>query len=231
RRISCDRTEPQCSKCVAKGLKCSGLETRYRFTKGMATRGKWVGRTIQSVYQECYPSPAGQQQQGLDVPDGTKPEPLGRSKCDSKTSQPPTGMGVFGILDFGPRTGDVAVLEPTIEGVVSLDYAHDANSCIDKTFASPSETPRPDKQDLDSHELSFPFVDWSGFSSSEGASEYWDELGDLLRHDDPKTQQAYTLEAPDRCEALTFEIVPYDIASWKRELLLHYSESIGTSCV
>lgn len=33
RRISCDRTEPQCLKCTRTNLECSGLGTRYRWAK------------------------------------------------------------------------------------------------------------------------------------------------------------------------------------------------------
>ncbi|KAL3418613.1 hypothetical protein PVAG01_10329 [Phlyctema vagabunda] len=46
RRIDCDRTEPTCLKCTAKGLTCSGLGIRYRFNAGLAARGKLVGRTL-----------------------------------------------------------------------------------------------------------------------------------------------------------------------------------------
>ncbi|KAI6763886.1 hypothetical protein HG530_007675 [Fusarium avenaceum] len=52
RRIHCDRTEPSCNKCTSRGLTCSGLGIRHRFNKGVAARGKWAGRTIQSVYEE-----------------------------------------------------------------------------------------------------------------------------------------------------------------------------------
>lgn len=31
RRIDCDRTEPQCLKCEARGYKCPGFGIRYRF--------------------------------------------------------------------------------------------------------------------------------------------------------------------------------------------------------
>lgn len=38
RRIDCDRTEPVCSKCVGRGLQCSGLGVRYRFRSDVARR-------------------------------------------------------------------------------------------------------------------------------------------------------------------------------------------------
>ncbi|KAH9226477.1 hypothetical protein K456DRAFT_1754827 [Colletotrichum gloeosporioides 23] len=51
RRISCDRTEPECEKCQSRGLKCSGLGIRHRFSDGIAARGFWVGKTIQEVFE------------------------------------------------------------------------------------------------------------------------------------------------------------------------------------
>ncbi|WXC56560.1 hypothetical protein SNK03_002493 [Fusarium graminearum] len=49
RRIDCDRQEPECVKCVTKGIKCSGLGLRYRFNDGIAARGKFVGKTFPIV--------------------------------------------------------------------------------------------------------------------------------------------------------------------------------------
>ncbi|PWY82098.1 hypothetical protein BO70DRAFT_35266 [Aspergillus heteromorphus CBS 117.55] len=45
RRIICDRGEPTCLKCAKKGIECSGLG-RFRFTAGVAMRGKLKGCTI-----------------------------------------------------------------------------------------------------------------------------------------------------------------------------------------
>ncbi|KAM5352760.1 hypothetical protein ACJ41O_005482 [Fusarium nematophilum] len=61
RRIHCDRTEPSCNKCASRGLKCSGLGIRHRFNKGVAARGKWAGKTIESVYEECWTFPSEDQ--------------------------------------------------------------------------------------------------------------------------------------------------------------------------
>ncbi|KAL3299233.1 acriflavine sensitivity control protein acr-2 [Colletotrichum asianum] len=51
RRISCDCTEPECEKCQSRGLRCSGLGIRHRFSDGIAARGFWVGKTIQEVFE------------------------------------------------------------------------------------------------------------------------------------------------------------------------------------
>jgi hypothetical protein len=45
RRIVCDRTEPQCHKCLKKGLICPGMGIRYRFNAGIAARGKLRGKS------------------------------------------------------------------------------------------------------------------------------------------------------------------------------------------
>ncbi|KIW65811.1 hypothetical protein PV04_08034 [Phialophora macrospora] len=46
RRITCDESEPQCLKCVRKGLECSGNGIRYRFNNGVASRGRLKGLSI-----------------------------------------------------------------------------------------------------------------------------------------------------------------------------------------
>ncbi|CAH0017207.1 unnamed protein product [Clonostachys rhizophaga] len=43
RRINCDRTEPDCQKCVSKGLSCSGLGQGYTFVDGFSS-GRSVTR-------------------------------------------------------------------------------------------------------------------------------------------------------------------------------------------
>jgi hypothetical protein len=39
RRIICDKNEPSCTKCIKKGIECSGLG-RIRFAEGVARRGR-----------------------------------------------------------------------------------------------------------------------------------------------------------------------------------------------
>lgn len=43
RRIHCDRAQPQCGKCEAKGLSCSGLGIRYRFNDDVIRRSTQEG--------------------------------------------------------------------------------------------------------------------------------------------------------------------------------------------
>ncbi|KAH7141563.1 hypothetical protein B0J13DRAFT_445683 [Dactylonectria estremocensis] len=50
RRVNCDRGTPECRKCIAKGLKCSGLGIRHRFSTGVASRGHCIGKTMDTAY-------------------------------------------------------------------------------------------------------------------------------------------------------------------------------------
>ncbi|GKU21048.1 unnamed protein product [Fusarium langsethiae] len=61
RRIDCDRQEPECVKCITKGIKCSGLGLRYRFNDGIAARGKFVGKTFSVVDVPISTSPKEKQ--------------------------------------------------------------------------------------------------------------------------------------------------------------------------
>jgi hypothetical protein len=45
RRIKCDRSEPQCGKCIKKGIICPGMGIRYRFNDGIAARGRFKGKS------------------------------------------------------------------------------------------------------------------------------------------------------------------------------------------
>ncbi|KAF5001961.1 hypothetical protein FDECE_10763 [Fusarium decemcellulare] len=56
RRIDCDRKEPECYKCLLKGLKCSGLGIRYRFNDGVASRGKLANKHIPDTLSYKKPS-------------------------------------------------------------------------------------------------------------------------------------------------------------------------------
>ena len=57
RRIVCDMGEPRCVKCANKGLECSGNGLRYRFNDGIASRGKFKGRST-PIAQSCSSSAA-----------------------------------------------------------------------------------------------------------------------------------------------------------------------------
>lgn len=51
RRISCDRAQPSCLKCVKKGIACSGLG-RIRFLGAVASRGRFKDCKVPRVGEE-----------------------------------------------------------------------------------------------------------------------------------------------------------------------------------
>jgi hypothetical protein len=48
-RLKCDRSIPQCLKCTSRGQSCLGYGVLLRWEKGMASRGKLVGVTSDSM--------------------------------------------------------------------------------------------------------------------------------------------------------------------------------------
>ncbi|OJJ41944.1 hypothetical protein ASPWEDRAFT_179614 [Aspergillus wentii DTO 134E9] len=46
RRVPCDRTLPQCRKCIKRNVDCPGYGIILRWNQGVASRGKWAGKTI-----------------------------------------------------------------------------------------------------------------------------------------------------------------------------------------
>ncbi|EXJ55454.1 hypothetical protein A1O7_08381 [Cladophialophora yegresii CBS 114405] len=64
RRIDCDRTQPSCAKCVAKGLNCSGLGLRYRFVDDI-TSSEGRRRARETLHQHlASPLPSDVHQPG-----------------------------------------------------------------------------------------------------------------------------------------------------------------------
>lgn len=48
-RLKCDRSLPQCLKCVKKGQKCLGYQRLLRWGQGIASRGKMTGVTFEEM--------------------------------------------------------------------------------------------------------------------------------------------------------------------------------------
>ncbi|KAF5976385.1 acriflavine sensitivity control protein acr-2 [Fusarium bulbicola] len=44
------RNVPECKKCIKKGIACSGLGIRHRFSNGVASRGHCVGKDMETAY-------------------------------------------------------------------------------------------------------------------------------------------------------------------------------------
>ncbi|VUC30678.1 unnamed protein product [Clonostachys rosea] len=107
RRVSCDRQEPECGKCISRGLKCSGLDVRYRFNKGVASRGKWVGKTMESIFETAHePAQADNLLQGShdtsdnEIPQDKEIQEFERWKHSAENIQ---RAALFGLL--APRRG------------------------------------------------------------------------------------------------------------------------------
>lgn len=52
-RLKCDRSLPQCSKCVRRGLECLGYQRLFRWQEGVASRGKLTGVTLGSKFGDA----------------------------------------------------------------------------------------------------------------------------------------------------------------------------------
>ncbi|KAJ3527335.1 hypothetical protein NM208_g10751 [Fusarium decemcellulare] len=106
-----------------------GLDIRYRFTDGIATRGKWVGKTIQNVYAERQDSNKHQERDDGAGYSTFHFEPLQPKKATSK-AQRKAGRngslitGTLGDLDFSNNTEQL----PPKEGSCTLTEIEDCQS-------------------------------------------------------------------------------------------------------
>ncbi len=49
RRLKCDRSLPQCLKCIKRGQECLGYQRLFRWEQGVASRGKMAGITFEEI--------------------------------------------------------------------------------------------------------------------------------------------------------------------------------------
>ena len=49
RRWKCDRSYPQCHKCIQMGQECLGYQGLFLWNKGVASRGKMMGMTFDDI--------------------------------------------------------------------------------------------------------------------------------------------------------------------------------------
>jgi hypothetical protein len=49
RRIKCDKGTPECTKCLKKGIQCTGVGRQIRFVEGAISKEKRKGHTISDV--------------------------------------------------------------------------------------------------------------------------------------------------------------------------------------
>ncbi|KAE8315067.1 hypothetical protein BDV41DRAFT_563109 [Aspergillus transmontanensis] len=101
RRIVCDGAHPTCLKCQKKGIECSGLG-RFRFSSGVATRGKLKGCAIpatvppQSQWNNQSPTAVPRPQKIRWKDDGPKCNKRKPRTAATKTSPYPTVQEVKG---------------------------------------------------------------------------------------------------------------------------------------
>ena len=51
-RLKCDRSLPQCLKCIRRGQECLGYERLFRWEQGVASRGKMAGMTFEEMTKD-----------------------------------------------------------------------------------------------------------------------------------------------------------------------------------
>jgi hypothetical protein len=49
RRIKCDKSTPECAKCLKKGIQCTGVGRQIRFVEGAISKGKRKGHSISDL--------------------------------------------------------------------------------------------------------------------------------------------------------------------------------------
>jgi hypothetical protein len=57
RRVQCDRVLPTCLKCKKAGKECLGYKKPLVWNKGVASRGRLMGKTFDEVKQPTQPTP------------------------------------------------------------------------------------------------------------------------------------------------------------------------------
>jgi hypothetical protein len=51
-RLKCDRSLPQCLKCIKRGQECLGYQRLFRWEQGVASRGKMAGMTFEEMTKD-----------------------------------------------------------------------------------------------------------------------------------------------------------------------------------
>jgi hypothetical protein len=125
RRIVCDRTEPECNKCLKKGLVCPGLGIRYRFNDGIAARGKLKGKKY-----EVNRSPRIGNAKPLDSITWVENEDIKGSETSSKDTS-------FPVSEPDEPPAQAILDEEPIEGITRTHLLSDPGEIT--YFPAPSE--------------------------------------------------------------------------------------------
>ncbi|KAH7019047.1 fungal-specific transcription factor domain-containing protein [Ilyonectria destructans] len=123
RRLRCDRTVPQCSKCAARGIECLGYGQLFLWTGAVASRGKLAGQKSSAA---LYPTPG--------------PPPRRRSRQASGSVATPSEAGSEAIADVDADvvsshgddafvvSGDTQLVCPTSPNPLEYEYENEAST-------------------------------------------------------------------------------------------------------
>ena len=95
RRVQCDKTIPSCGKCQQQGYQCLGYKKPLVWNKGVASRGKMMGKTFHQAHVIHFA--AG----GTDLHDNTNSS---RSDVVGPLSVPVSSLEPISFTIMGDRT-------------------------------------------------------------------------------------------------------------------------------
>ncbi|KAF4972761.1 hypothetical protein FSARC_731 [Fusarium sarcochroum] len=199
RRLNCDRGVPECQKCITKGVKCSGLGVRHRFSNGVASRGYCVGKTMDTAYPHMKKK--------------TKPPVPGNKDLPEN---PP-------IDD--PNAGNPVITPTESSSPSPLLFIHELVETNTFQFDDVDVSRSPDRApnvfddlpivwDTSCEEDNFPFL------NIENQQNTWLEVGETLPPCDEEpsvSDVALILPSPH----------PDHVPAWKRRLMLNFSDKIA----
>ncbi|KAF7561537.1 hypothetical protein G7046_g2605 [Stylonectria norvegica] len=214
RRIHCDRTGPQCLKCASKGLKCSGLGIRHRFNDGVASRGKWAGKAMETIYNECARAPST-----LDI---------GVVKLTSRDRSKKVSLSTKNITNRFRRETTVTVIDGVESPIVRFCQP-------DYQFDSGMQIVEDEKQSVALGGVTSDIVpeDWIWHEDACSPGPSTPDHTEIVDLDDEVSNQQLTSDFTGAVvsRSILFQPLPDIIPRWKRHMLLHFSEHIAREMV
>ncbi|KAL0943025.1 acriflavine sensitivity control protein acr-2 [Colletotrichum truncatum] len=112
RRLRCDRSYPHCHKCTAAGQECLGYGKLFRWTEGVASRGKLAGKTS-ITFSSSAPEPLPSRISTLE-PAAAAPETRTQ---DTPASSSEDNALVVSALRSGTQSAPWTLVDPLFQGV------------------------------------------------------------------------------------------------------------------
>ncbi|KAL6915308.1 hypothetical protein FSST1_006803 [Fusarium sambucinum] len=206
RRVNCDRGVPECNKCITKGIKCSSLGIRHRFSDGVASRGHCVGKTMDAAYPQMKKKKAKSSI--------TRSKSPPQAVCNTFPALAITSPGPTSPASNNPIT---VTLIPTFLSpfqVVDAFIGHNVAQ-IDHAGALSR------LEDL-------PTIQWDQSCQTDALS-----FLDIWNQEDEELQESQSLSL---CHDTALEISdkmilpsphPDHVPAWKRRLMFHFSSNIA----